>query len=243
MGSPSCCAAQGSTIEPLVRRGGVDRVCRLASCGDHPGRGQNEIPYHQNRRVRGAYGRRRHGALKLPKVGMAGQTSAIRSRAVSTLTRVPPVSAASRKPTRTGASISASATPWTMASALEGELAHRFNELEAEGGNDQGGDVHAWSAMFNLYYDFGRGDSYEPYIGVGVGAARLNANAHDSGGRQLRRLRHRACLASLGRHQLRADRTARPRRRLPLFPSQRSRVRRSAGAERAVRRATTTSKR
>src|SRR5690606_23564217 len=39
--------------------------------------------------------------------------------------------------------------------------------------------VHAWSAMANLFYDFNRGGALEPYIGVGVGAARLNYNVND----------------------------------------------------------------
>ncbi len=62
---------------------------------------------------------------------------------------------------------------------LEGEVSHRFNRLEATPLIDQGGDVHAWAAMVNAYYDFNRGGAFEPYLGVGVGAARLNANAHD----------------------------------------------------------------
>ena len=67
---------------------------------------------------------------------------------------------------------------------LEGEIAHRFNQLEPfdvspSEGMDAGGDVHAWSAMANLFYDFNRGGAIEPYIGVGVGAARLNMNGDD----------------------------------------------------------------
>jgi outer membrane protein OmpA-like peptidoglycan-associated protein/outer membrane protein W len=70
---------------------------------------------------------------------------------------------------------------------LEGELGHRFNQIEpTNGGNlqplfgmDQGGDVHAWSAMLNLFYDFNRGGGLEPYLGVGVGAVRLDMRADD----------------------------------------------------------------
>src|SRR5215813_1362581 len=58
---------------------------------------------------------------------------------------------------------------------LEGELGHRFNQINHHEMFDQGGDVHAWSAMLNLYYDFNRGGAVEPYLGVGVGAARLRA--------------------------------------------------------------------
>jgi outer membrane protein OmpA-like peptidoglycan-associated protein/outer membrane protein W len=53
---------------------------------------------------------------------------------------------------------------------LEGEVAHRFNDFQ-----DLDGHARAWSAMVNLYYDFNRGGRVEPYIGVGVGAARVEA--------------------------------------------------------------------
>jgi len=62
---------------------------------------------------------------------------------------------------------------------LEGELGHRFNQIEPTDTIDAGGDVHAWSAMANLFYDFNRGGAIEPYIGVGVGGARLNYNVND----------------------------------------------------------------
>ena len=62
---------------------------------------------------------------------------------------------------------------------LEGEVSHRWGELDPTPLIDQGGDVHAYAAMINLYYDFNRGGGFEPYLGVGVGAARINANAHD----------------------------------------------------------------
>jgi outer membrane protein OmpA-like peptidoglycan-associated protein len=59
---------------------------------------------------------------------------------------------------------------------VEGEFSHRFNDVET---NTEvlDGDVRAWAAMFNLYYDFNRGGRLEPYVGLGVGAARLNASA------------------------------------------------------------------
>jgi outer membrane protein OmpA-like peptidoglycan-associated protein len=65
---------------------------------------------------------------------------------------------------------------------LEGELGHRFNQYAEGDLNDAGfvdGDVHAWSAMANLFYDFNRGGSIEPYVGVGIGAARLNSYVTD----------------------------------------------------------------
>ncbi|MEQ1619698.1 MAG: outer membrane beta-barrel protein, partial [Terricaulis sp.] len=63
---------------------------------------------------------------------------------------------------------------------FEGELGHRFNQLEDGGLADiVDGDVHAWSAMANLFYDFNRGGGVEPYVGVGVGAARINGYSID----------------------------------------------------------------
>ena len=59
---------------------------------------------------------------------------------------------------------------------LEGELAHRFNEIDAAPRIDAGGDAHIWSAMFNWYFDFNRGEEVEPYIGFGFGAARAVVN-------------------------------------------------------------------
>jgi OmpA-OmpF porin, OOP family len=67
---------------------------------------------------------------------------------------------------------------------LEGELGHRFNQLDGPGvfghAFDEG-DVHAWSAMANLFYDFNRGGrGVQPYVGVGVGAARINVSGTDN---------------------------------------------------------------
>lgn len=53
---------------------------------------------------------------------------------------------------------------------LEAEVAHRLNDFQ-----DIDGDARAWSAMANLYYDFNRGGRVQPYIGVGVGGARIDA--------------------------------------------------------------------
>ncbi len=64
---------------------------------------------------------------------------------------------------------------------LEGEIAHRRNELRAgDTGAFDTGDASAWSAMANLYYDFNRGGQLEPYIGLGVGAARITVNGTDN---------------------------------------------------------------
>ncbi|HRP10143.1 MAG TPA: outer membrane beta-barrel protein [Terricaulis sp.] len=63
---------------------------------------------------------------------------------------------------------------------IEGEVGHRWNEIESLANLDSGGDVHAWSAMLNFFYDFNRNSRVNPYIGVGVGGVRLNVNGADS---------------------------------------------------------------
>jgi len=68
---------------------------------------------------------------------------------------------------------------------IEGELGHRFNQFDESDLGAAGlldGDVHAWSAMANLFYDFNRGGSLEPYVGVGVGGARINTGIIGLGG-------------------------------------------------------------
>lgn len=64
---------------------------------------------------------------------------------------------------------------------VEGEVGHRWNEMETIPSMDFGGDVHAWSAFLNVFYDFNRSSNVNPYIGVGVGGVRLNMNGNDGG--------------------------------------------------------------
>ncbi|MGE3302264.1 MAG: OmpA family protein [Hyphomonadaceae bacterium] len=59
---------------------------------------------------------------------------------------------------------------------LEGELGHRYNELETSAQIASGG-AHAWSYMINAFYDFNRGGSIQPYLGVGVGGATVVPDA------------------------------------------------------------------
>jgi outer membrane protein OmpA-like peptidoglycan-associated protein len=54
----------------------------------------------------------------------------------------------------------------------EGELSHRYNDFGENVGLPDG-NMRAWSAMLNGYLDFNRDGSVQPYIGLGVGAARL----------------------------------------------------------------------
>ena len=47
---------------------------------------------------------------------------------------------------------------------VEGEVGHRFNQLEALPNLDGGGDIHAWSAMLNFFYDFNRASRVSPRL-------------------------------------------------------------------------------
>jgi OmpA-OmpF porin, OOP family len=55
---------------------------------------------------------------------------------------------------------------------LEGELGHRGSSL-----NGTEGRVTAWTLMGNALYDFDLGWPVTPYIGAGVGGARINADS------------------------------------------------------------------
>lgn len=59
---------------------------------------------------------------------------------------------------------------------LEGEISHRFNALDPLVVGREDGDVRAFAAMLNGYYDFNRGGRFEPYVGLGIGGARVDGN-------------------------------------------------------------------
>ncbi|MGE3302265.1 MAG: OmpA family protein [Hyphomonadaceae bacterium] len=67
---------------------------------------------------------------------------------------------------------------------LEGELSHRYNALET-GTTVAGGGAHAWAAMFNAFYDFNSAGTIQPYLGLGVGVARIIGDAHTPGSGQI----------------------------------------------------------
>jgi outer membrane protein OmpA-like peptidoglycan-associated protein len=62
---------------------------------------------------------------------------------------------------------------------LEGEVSHRFNSFDMP--VNSGGDAHAWALMVNALYDFNPDGWFQPYLGLGVGAARVNINAVQPG--------------------------------------------------------------
>ncbi len=67
---------------------------------------------------------------------------------------------------------------WANGFRTEGELSHRYNDFGEEATPPLAdGNVHAWAAMLNGYYDFNRGGAVQPYVGIGVGGARLNVSA------------------------------------------------------------------
>jgi OmpA-OmpF porin, OOP family len=63
----------------------------------------------------------------------------------------------------------------------EAELSYRSNEFGPEPvgdpvDDDVSGEASSWAAMLNGYYDFNRGGRFEPYIGLGVGAAKVDVD-------------------------------------------------------------------
>lgn len=57
------------------------------------------------------------------------------------------------------------------------ELSYRGpGDVDNIGSNNGMGDVTAWGAMLNLLYDFNRGGFISPYIGGGIGLARVRAD-------------------------------------------------------------------
>jgi outer membrane protein OmpA-like peptidoglycan-associated protein len=69
--------------------------------------------------------------------------------------------------------------PFSNGFRLEGELSYRYNDLRPQPTADLGGNAKVGALMANLYYDFNRGGQWEPYLGVGVGAARVDLLARD----------------------------------------------------------------
>ncbi len=62
------------------------------------------------------------------------------------------------------------------------ELGRRSNDLDSLSGAASGtGDVTAWSGMLNLLYDFKTGTPFTPYLGAGIGAARVSLDARPIG--------------------------------------------------------------
>ncbi len=56
------------------------------------------------------------------------------------------------------------------------ELGFRTNDADSVGGASASGNADAWSLMFNGLYDFDTGSKFTPYIGLGVGGARVSAD-------------------------------------------------------------------
>lgn len=65
---------------------------------------------------------------------------------------------------------------------LEGELSRRANDVDNFGGTSATGDFTASAFMVNALYDFDIGMRVVPYIGAGLGLARIDAEARPIGG-------------------------------------------------------------
>lgn len=69
----------------------------------------------------------------------------------------------------------------------EGELGYRENDLKSfsGGAGAASGEVRTWSMMANGFYDFNVGGSVTPYVGAGVGVARVDLDGISQGGTAL----------------------------------------------------------
>jgi OOP family OmpA-OmpF porin len=61
---------------------------------------------------------------------------------------------------------------------LEAEVSHRYAGVSPSADIRDGSDTQTWAAMLNLIFDISRG-GVEPYIGMGLGAAKVSANVAD----------------------------------------------------------------
>jgi len=68
---------------------------------------------------------------------------------------------------------------------LEGELGWRSNGVDNVGGLGGSGDLTAATLMANAYYDIQTGSPFTPYLGVGLGGARVSADQIGAAGVQL----------------------------------------------------------
>lgn len=62
---------------------------------------------------------------------------------------------------------------------VEGELAYRQNDIDNVGGFPVTGEMTSLALMANLFYDFGDGSGFTPYIGIGLGAAAVTMESVD----------------------------------------------------------------
>lgn len=60
---------------------------------------------------------------------------------------------------------------------IEGELSYRANDLVPLADNLDVGDITAFTGMVNAYLDFNREGTIRPYVGAGVGYAKLEIDA------------------------------------------------------------------
>ena len=77
---------------------------------------------------------------------------------------------------------------WAYGNGARAELefGYRRNDLESiAGAAASSGDASSWRGMVNAYYDFKTETQITPYLGVGIGAARVNLKAAPFGATRL----------------------------------------------------------
>jgi outer membrane protein OmpA-like peptidoglycan-associated protein len=77
---------------------------------------------------------------------------------------------------------------WAYGNGLrsEVELGYRRNDLNSLSGTVAGsGDASSWRSLINVYYDFKTETPFTPYLGAGIGAARVSLEANPFGASRL----------------------------------------------------------
>jgi outer membrane protein OmpA-like peptidoglycan-associated protein len=77
---------------------------------------------------------------------------------------------------------------WAYGNGVRSEIefGYRSNDVDSLSGAAAGtGDASSWRGMVNLYYDFKTETPFTPYLGVGIGAARVSLDANPVGASRL----------------------------------------------------------
>jgi opacity protein-like surface antigen len=63
---------------------------------------------------------------------------------------------------------------------IEAEASHRSGDVEETATIDAGAEAQATALMVNAYFDFNPDGGFNPYLGAGIGAARVEARAFNN---------------------------------------------------------------
>jgi outer membrane protein OmpA-like peptidoglycan-associated protein len=77
-----------------------------------------------------------------------------------------------------GAGLAAVGYDFSSPLRAEAELSYRRNDVDSIGGVSGSGKAKGLGLMFNLLYDIDTGSAFTPYLGAGVGVARVSADSY-----------------------------------------------------------------